>query len=161
VAAGLAMIRAATETDLPALVRLNAMVQDLHARSLPAHFKLPGEAGPADWFRKILAESATAIWVAEEDQSVVGYLFAQEVQKEENWLRPSQRVFLLEHLAVASEFRRKGIGHALVSRYFAEAKERGIARTEVVHWCCNEAAGCFFRKHGFEPLYVRLGREIP
>ncbi|MCE0499593.1 MAG: GNAT family N-acetyltransferase [Methylacidiphilales bacterium] len=156
------MIRLATEADLPALMRLNAMVQELHARREPESFKiLSDEAACIEWFRKILAEPANCVFVAEKDQSVIGYLFAQEVKREESWMRPPAHLFMLEHIAVAPEFQRKGYGHALMGRFFSEAKRRGIPRAEVVHWGFNDAAGRFFKRYGFTTLHLRLAAVVP
>jgi ribosomal protein S18 acetylase RimI-like enzyme len=89
---------------------------------------------------------------------VVGYLFAQEVKKASDWLRPAQRYFMLEHIVVDTGFRRQGIGRALIGEFFVQAKRKGIPRTEVVYWSFNEDAGRFFRKHGFAPMHVRMGK---
>ena len=155
------MIRLATEADLPSLVQLHSMVQDLHAGHVPDAIKAMSDA-PAclEFIRKILAEPANCVLVAEENGSVIGYLFAQEVKREENWLRPAAHLFMLEHIAVALAARRKGIGDALMGVFFAEAKRRGIDRAEVVHWNFNDVAARFFQKHGFSPMYQRLFAKV-
>jgi ribosomal protein S18 acetylase RimI-like enzyme len=155
------MIRAATEDDLPALVHLHSMVQELHARNAPASFKvLPDVSACLAFFRKLLAEPANWVVVAEEGRAVVGYLFAQEVKREENWMWPPTHLFALEHIAVASSARRKGIGHALMEAFFAEAKKRGAKRAELVYWTFNEVGARFFQKHGFKPMHLRLAASV-
>ena len=154
------LLRPATETDLPALVRLSSSVQELHAWHVPAHIKMPSpNPGCADLFREALAEQTGCVVVAEEAQSIVGYFFAQEVKREESWVRPALRFFMLEHIAIDPVFRRKGIGHALITRFFDEALSREIGRAELVCWNFNEEAGQFFRRHGFTNLHARLERK--
>jgi ribosomal protein S18 acetylase RimI-like enzyme len=155
------MIRLATDADLPALVQLHSMVQDLHAGNVPNAIKAMSDA-PAclEFLRKLLVEPANCVVVAEANGSVVGYLFAQEVKREENWLRPAAHIFILEHIAVAAAHQRKGIGHKLIVRFFAEAKRRGIGRAEVVCWNFNDVATRFFQKHGFNPMHQRLTAPV-
>ena len=155
------MIRPATEADLPALVQLHSMVQELHARNAPASFKVLSDVSAClEFFRQILVEPANCVLVAEGNGLVIGYLFAQEVRREENWMCPSSRFFMLEHIAVASVHRRKGIGHELIRRFLDEARRRRITRVEVVHWSFNAPAAQFFRQHGFSPMHQRLETTI-
>jgi ribosomal protein S18 acetylase RimI-like enzyme len=154
------VLRPATEADLPALVGLNSGVQELHARHVPTHIKMPsGDPGSAELFRKMLAEPTACTVVAEEGQAVVGYFFAQEVKRDESWIRPALCVFVLEHFAVDPAFRRQGIGTALMGRFLQEAVARGISQTELVCWDFNAAARAFFRQHGFRQLHARMERE--
>ena len=155
------VLRAATEADLPDLVRLNAYVLDLHARHEPGHFKPSSDdPGPADMFRKLLADAAACLVVAEEGEAVVGSFYAQDVAREESWIRPASRTFMLEHLVVDPAFRRKGIGQALINRFFDEARTRGIFRVGLFCWNFNEDGRRFFRRHGFAELHARYEREL-
>jgi ribosomal protein S18 acetylase RimI-like enzyme len=154
-------IRRATEADLSALVRLNSIVQELHARNEPAAFKFPSDdSASKKLFQTLLNEPEHCVLVVEQGQAVVGYLFAREVKKDGDWLSPAQRHFMLENIGVDPAFRRQGFGRALIGAFFAEAKARGILRTEVVHWSFNENASRFFRKQGFAPMYVRMGKPL-
>lgn len=152
-------IRRATEADLPTLVRLNAMVQELHAGNEPTAFKRPSlDPTSRAMFQKHLTELGTCILAAEADQGVAGHLFAQETKKDADWLRPAQRYWMPEHIAVDPAFRRQGIAHALMAGYFDEAKTRGISRAELVYWDFNEAAGRFFHELGFVPMHLRMAK---
>ena len=111
-------------------------------------------------FHKMLAEPTACLVVAEEGQSIIGYFFAQEAKREESWVRPALCVFMLEHIAVDSAFRCKGIGHALITRFLDEARSRGISRAELVCWIFNEEASRFFRRHGFTDLHTRFERSV-
>jgi ribosomal protein S18 acetylase RimI-like enzyme len=155
------VLRPATDADLPELLGLNASTQELHAREVPTHFKMPSaDAGCAEMLRKMLAEPTACLVVAEEGEAVIGYFFAQEVAREESWVRPALRHFILEHIAVNSPFRRRGIGQALIERFFDEAKLRGIAQAGLSCWSFNGEANRFFRRHGFTELHVRMERNL-
>lgn len=155
------VLRPATEADLPALVLLSSSVQELHARHVPAHIKMPSaDPGCARLFRGSLAEPTASLVVAEEGQSIAGYFYAQEVKRDESWIRPAIRCFMLEAIVVDPAFRRKGIGHALINRFFDEARGRGVVRAELTCWNFNEEANRFFRRHGFSELHVRFERGV-
>ncbi len=55
----------------------------------------------------------------------------------------------LNHLAVAEEYRRRGIGTALVARCTAALKEMGIAKCNLFVFAANEGALEFWRKLGW------------
>jgi GNAT superfamily N-acetyltransferase len=155
------VLRPATEADLPALVYLYSSVQELHARNVPAYFKMPSsDPGCSELFRKSLGEVTACLVVAEEGQLIIGCFFAQEVKREESWIKPALCVFMLEHIAVNPAFRRKGVGDALIGRFFDEARVRGICRVELVCWNFNAEANQFFRRHGFTDLYARFEKCI-
>jgi len=154
-------LRPATASDLPALVRLSSSVQELHARSVPAHIRMPtSDPGCAGLFRKALAEPTACLVVAEKAELVVGSFCAQEMTREENWLRPALRIFTLEHIVVDPAFRRQGIGDALIKRFLAEARSRRIDRADLVCWNFNEEANQFFRRHGFREVHARYERAV-
>ena len=155
------VLRAATEADVSDLVRLNASVQEMHARHVPTHIKMPSaDPGCAEFFRKILADPTACLIVAVEESSIAGNFFAKEVKQEESWIRPALRTFMLEHIAVDPALRRKGIGHALISRFFDEARSRGIGRLGLCCWAFNEDGRRFFRRHGFTEVHTRWERVI-
>jgi GNAT superfamily N-acetyltransferase len=155
------VLRPATEADLPSLVRLASIVQEMHAHHAPAHIKMPSaDPGCAELLRKMLTDPAACIIVAEEGQSVIGNFFAKEVKQEESWIRPELRTFMLEHIVVDPAVRRKGIGRRLIEQFFDEAKTRGIGQVGLCCWSFNEAANRFFRRHGFAELHVRMERNL-
>jgi ribosomal protein S18 acetylase RimI-like enzyme len=148
-------IRPAKADDLPALVRLNAMVQKLHAQHMPTYFKNPSRRNRRDtWFAKVLSDPQASLVVAESGGAVIGYFYAQEASRSKSWLVRPSRFFMLEHLAVEPSHRCKGVGRALMNRFFVEARKRRLRRAELVQWSFNEEAENFFGKCGFNPIYV-------
>ena len=67
-------LRPATEADLPALVRLNSGVLELHARNAPNHFNMPNAAGtgPTALFREVLGRTNSCLVAAEEEGLLSG-----------------------------------------------------------------------------------------
>jgi len=55
----------------------------------------------------------------------------------------------LTHLAVAPEFRRRGIGSALIDRCLAMLRAEGIARCNIFVFADNETGRCFWERRGW------------
>src|SRR5688572_19905322 len=74
-----AVIRRATKADLPALGRLGALLMRTHYAFDPARFMSAGDNaddGYAWFLGTQLAEADVAIFVAERDGTVLGYVYA-------------------------------------------------------------------------------------
>jgi ribosomal protein S18 acetylase RimI-like enzyme len=152
------MIRKATSDDIPAVSELNQTVQMLHVSHAPHLFKAPADGALAfrSWFEKVLIDPDSTVLVAERDGAAVGYVYAQEIRREETWIRPAQRFILLHHIAVATLFQNAGIGTALVIALFQVANTNGVSRLELDVWAFNTPAKSFFSKFGFSVFNHRM-----
>jgi GNAT superfamily N-acetyltransferase len=151
------MIRLATSTDITGIARLNHAVQRLHAEKARSHFRLSSsDTSFIDWFKKASAEPTAYVLLAEESGDTVGYLYADEVQREKTWVRPAMRFFMLHHIAVAPAFQKRGVGGGLMQAFIAEARRRRIGRIELDVWSFNEKAQRFFARHGLSVFNCRM-----
>lgn len=151
------MIRVATLSDVPAIAGLNHGVQQLHATQVPALFKKP-TSDPLfiAWLADALTKPAAYVLLAEAEGKPVGYLYAEEIRKDESWIRPALHFLLLHHIAVDLTFQGRGFGDALLKEFFSEARRRNVTRVELDVWNFNEKAQRFFRKHGFSVFNQRM-----
>lgn len=101
-------------------------------------------------------------WVAEDDGSVVGFVYGQldNVPEEvlERW--KAKKVASVELLAVVPERRRQGIGKALLERLLEEFKK---AHADVVTlYCPAEAEGAakLYAKTGFEIRFQGMRKRL-
>lgn len=101
------------------------------------------------WSEKSVAgelENPLALWlVAMEGDSLAGYVGSQTVMDETDMM----------NLAVAPQFRRQGVGEALVSALVASLKERGSRCLTLEVRDSNEPARALYAKLGF----VEIGRR--
>lgn len=117
---------------------------------LPAVAALEKLCFPADpWseniFRSALDSPDTAILLAEgEDGALLGYAVLYTVLDEGN----------LDNIAVAPEYRRRGVADALLSAVVGFSRER-LARLFLEVRASNAPAIALYRKHGF----VEVGRR--
>jgi ribosomal protein S18 acetylase RimI-like enzyme len=142
-------IRKATHNDIDAIVALSAFVQKQHADALPDLFKAPSTSQQmCDVFRDFLADANSLVLVAGQERPA-GYLWAQFQNRTESWARFGQRILYIQHMAVAPEFRRKGIGARLLDKAMKIARQEGTKRMELDVWSFNGDARRFYAKHGF------------
>jgi ribosomal protein S18 acetylase RimI-like enzyme len=155
------MIRAVTPQDIKAVGRLFQGVQELHATHVPQAFRRPtDEESTSAWLGPIIGSPNAYCLLAEQDGEAVGYLFAQEVRREESLIRPAIRWLILEHVAVAPSFQRQGVGTALMKALFVEAAARKIDRIELEVWSFNGQAQRFFAQHGFAVFNQRMEANV-
>ena len=156
-------IRAAVLGDEWRLAVLNNCVQELHVANRPDSFMPSDLDEVVEWFRAFLQSTSARIWIAEEQGEFVGYVTSIVRERPENvFCRPHQWCEI-DQIAVALEFRRRGIGSALIQKAVATARAEGIAVVELGSWSFNEGARQAFGKLGFAPKFVRweLRNDVP
>jgi ribosomal protein S18 acetylase RimI-like enzyme len=154
------VIRTATSADASAILPIFLEVLRAHAETAPSDFKsFPDAPSVRPWLSGILADQRAVAFVAIEQGTVVGYLFALEIRKDESPIRPVRHYLSLEHVAVLPEYRRRSIATSLVSALLAEAKAKNIDRIELDIWNYNETSQRFFAGQGFKGVSKHMVRD--
>ena len=153
-------IRQATVSDVPMLVALNRMAQDMHADAFPQRFRRDAsEQVVADAFAAML-QSSISYWLVAEEEQPVAFLSAEFCERPESWHSVSRRVCYLAGIVVAPVFRRRGIARTLLAALKREADARGVACIELDVWSFNDEAREVFTKLGFNRLMERMALSI-
>jgi len=84
-------------------------------------------------------------FVAEEDGEVVGYVASQTV----NFMRDVDKLLWIEYIVVQREFRRQGIGFALLRKLIEHARSIAVDRVSTTINPDNEASIKLHLKAGF------------
>jgi ribosomal protein S18 acetylase RimI-like enzyme len=153
------VVRAATPEDADAISRLNRDIQALHAQALPHRFKPPGpDTFPPLYVRALLARRRALFFLAEEDGSATpaGYVYAEFTGRPETSTSFAERHVYVHHIGVATPFRRRGVGAALLDAVRDASKVYGITTLVLDTWSFNEEARRFFRGYGLAPVSERL-----
>jgi GNAT superfamily N-acetyltransferase len=156
------VVRRANAADAEALSSLNADVQALHATALPSRFKpVSAKTFPPAEVAALLARPDALAFLAEVDCVPAGYLYAEIVRRPETPFSYAYEMVYLHHISVRPGYRRKGVGHALLSALRATADDLRITLIGLDVWSFNEEARIFFRREGFTPYIERLwsGRD--
>jgi ribosomal protein S18 acetylase RimI-like enzyme len=151
------LVRRAGMADAETISRLNADVQALHAAALPGWFK-PASAStlPPAEAAALIGGPDSLVFLAELGSEPAGYAYAEVIRRPEEPWREAFEMVYLEHISVRPEFRRKGVGAALLGAWRAGAAELGITLLGLDVWSFNEEARRFFRRHGFTAYNERL-----
>jgi ribosomal protein S18 acetylase RimI-like enzyme len=152
-------IRAAVLGDEQCLAVLNGFVQDLHVAKRPDNFKPCTQAEVVEWFQGRLQNTSARIWIAEEDETPVGYVLTMAQEWAGNPFCRSRRWCEIDHIAVAPDFRRRGVASALIQKALTTADADGLTEVELCSWSFNAEAQALFRKFGFEPKILRWERS--
>jgi ribosomal protein S18 acetylase RimI-like enzyme len=155
-------IRPAVEADAELLSALNADVQAVHAKALPARFKLPGpDTFPPEAARALLANPSNLLVLAFSDEAPAGYAYAEVVRRAETPFCYAHDLIYVHHLSVRIEFRRKGVGRALLDAVRSSAERLGVTTLALDVWSFNEDARSFFRSYGLTVFNERLWNVAP
>ncbi len=160
-AAPAAMVRPATQADLPALGRLGALLVRVHHEFDPKRFiaATPGtEHGYAAFLRGQLAEPDVVVLVAERAGEVLGYTYAGVEGNDYMALRGPAGV--LYDVVVDPAHRAQGVGRLLLDAALAALEARGAPRCVLSTADRNESAQRLFARAGFRRTMVEMTREL-
>lgn len=150
-------VRRATTADAELISSLNADVQALHAAAMPWRFKPPGpDTFPPAAAEALLARPGHVVFIAELAGKPAGYAYAETIHRAETPFHYAHAMVYLHHISVRPEFRRQGVGNALLEAVRSVGKDQGITLMTAEVWMFNENARAFFRRNGFSPYTERL-----
>ena len=109
-------------------------------------------------FRQSLEDDDSATIVATVDSAIVGY--ASAVVREQPPFYRIKRIGAISTLMVAPEYRRRGVGTALLDGARSFFKRRGVKYYTFYTAAGNEAAIRLYEKLGFEPLHRSFLGEV-
>jgi GNAT superfamily N-acetyltransferase len=155
-------IRRATLDDAALLAELNRFVQNIHTEHRPDLFKEdPSIEKLASWFEDLLGRESVRVLIADlPDGRPAGYAMATLNERTGSALTHAGSFILLDHLAVAPEATRRGIGTALLNAVREIGREAGCTRFMTEVWDFNSTAVAFFEASGFAPASRRLDQSL-
>lgn len=151
------IIRVATEAGLDTLVRLNQVVQDVHAELYPDDFQ---PAIDGNGLRALLAPRLANVAIAEIDGAPVGYIWCEVQTRPRSPFSPARRRLYVHHLSVSPDTRRQGVAGALMSHAEAWAHGEELEEIALSHWAANTAAQRFFAAQGYAPYQLLLRKRL-
>ena len=155
------VVRSATDADAPALGRLGGMLLRAHYAFDPERFIAPGsnpESG-YEWFlRSQLTEDDAAVFVAEQDRQVIGYVFA--ALEPISWKELREACGFIHDIVVDDPQRRAGVATALMEAAIEWLRSRGAPRVILGTAERNPAAQRLFEKLGFRRTMIEMTREL-
>ena len=154
-------IRQAVEEDYAGLNALFEEIDKHHRKALPHVFRKPdGPARNRDFLSAILADQNAVIFIAEIQGRIIGLVHAYVRAVPEIPIRIPCRACQVDNIVVTQEYRRRGVGKALMEMVHQWAGQMKLDRLELSVWDFNEDAQDFYRGFGYEPAFIRMWKVL-
>lgn len=155
------LIRKAEARDVASLGRLGAMLMRAHYAFDSRRFLTPGEGaerGYASFLGSVLGSDDGAVFVADDEGTITGYVYA--ALEPLSWKELRGAAGFIHDVAVSEEARGAGVGRELMQAAIAWLRERGAPR--VILWTAapNEAARTLFKSLGFRETMAEMTMEL-
>ena len=151
-------IRFAEAKDVTGILALLRQVGQVHHQGRPDIFRRGAQKYGASQVLAMLDSSKTPIFVAVEDEKVLGYGFCQVKIYENDPVIADHTEIYIDDLCVDENCRGKGIGKKIYNEILRYAKMRKASAVTLNVWCCNENAMRFYESLGLKPQ--KIGMEI-
>lgn len=149
-------IRFAKAQDVPGMIKLLRQVGRVHHEGRPDLFRCNAQKYSASQVLEMLDKKDAPIFVAVEENKVLGYGFCIMEQFREHSVMNDRLTLYIDDLCVLEECRGKHIGSAIYQEILRYAKYRGCYNVTLNVWSCNESAMKFYEAMGLKPQKVGM-----
>lgn len=149
-------IRFAEIQDVAGILALLKQVGRLHHEGRPDIFRANAQKYGASQVITMLNDPAAPIFVAVEDNQVLGYGFCQSQKHENDPVLTDISTLYIDDLCVDEKHRGKGIGKAIYTQIVRYAKMRKCHNITLNVWACNENALKFYEALGMQPQKIYM-----
>jgi ribosomal protein S18 acetylase RimI-like enzyme len=154
-------IRRAVLADRPALGRLGAHLMRVHYAFDRQRFLAPGrnpEAGYAHFLGEQLEAPDAAVFVAEREGAVVGYVYAGIEPL--SWKELRDRAGFVHDVVVDERARRTGVAAGLMDAAISWVQAQGVGSVMLWTAAQNEGAQGLFERLGFRRTMIEMTRTF-
>ena len=144
-------IRFAAAQDVLGILELLRQVGRVHYEGRPDIFRDNAQKYGASQVLALLNSSKTPIFVAVEEDKVLGYCFCKVKAYENESVVNDHTELYIDDLCVDENHRGQHIGTALYNEVLRYAKMRGCHNITLNVWCFNERAMKFYESLGMKP----------
>ncbi|HOE96117.1 MAG TPA: GNAT family N-acetyltransferase [Candidatus Sumerlaeota bacterium] len=152
-------IRPAQTGDLTAILELwSAMMRD-HERSDERIRLAPGAVAAYRTYANYhVSHPDSQVLVAEADSEIVGFVLLT-ISRNLPMFQPAHYGYLSD-MAVREDWRRRGVGQALLDRVRRWLMARDIHTIQLQYYDFNELGAAFWKAMGFRPYYTRMWLDL-
>ena len=153
-------IRFAKTEDVPGILSLLRQVGRVHHEGRPDIFRHDAQKYGPSQVIGLLDKPCTPIFVAAEEDRVLGYCFCQLKSHFQNPVLQDATELYIDDLCVDENCRGECIGKILYEAANRYAKQSGCDRITLNVWCCNENAMAFYRSLGLNPQKITMEQTL-
>ena len=151
-------IRFAQAKDIPGIIALLRQVGEVHHQGRPDIFRDGAQKYGASQILSMLDSSGTPIFVAVEDDNVLGYGFCMFKQYKNDPVIADHSEIYIDDLCVDENYRGQHIGRAIYNEILRYARMRRCYNVTLNVWSCNPSAMKFYESLGLKPQ--KVGMEV-
>ena len=149
-------IRFAQPQDVAGILSLLRQVGRVHHEGRPDIFRCGAQKYGASQVLAMLTNTRTPIFVAVEEDQVLGYGFCQIKTYEHDPVIADHTELYIDDLCVEENCRGQHIGSAIYQEILRYAKMRGCYNVTLNVWSCNEGALKFYESLGLQPQKIGM-----
>jgi diamine N-acetyltransferase len=153
-------IRVVTEDDLPNLVSIQHEFHEQHRQAFPTYYRASTDEELLAGMKEFIATGHARVWMASVGAAPAGFLTLRIDAVPENFACYARSEAVVDQMAVASQFRRRGVGRALMSQAEQYAKSQACDGLRLGVLATNAAAREFYAAVGFAPFIERWRMEL-
>jgi len=150
------VIRKAIQNDFSAIIEMPIKLATHLSKSFDPTVKpdwfLSDDA--KEFYLEFLTNPTKCIYVAEEENKIIGFIVGELFDKTEYWYRKINCFAELDELYVDEEYRSKGVGAKLMTQFKNWCKEQGVDRISLEVSAANVPSILFYQKHLFKEQYL-------
>ena len=149
-------IRFAEPKDVAGILTLLRQVGNVHHVGRPDIFRKGAQKYGASQVLAMLNDFSTPIFVAVEEDAVLGYGFCMVKQYQNDPVIADHLELYIDDLCVDENCRGKHIGKTIYEAICRYAKQRKCYNVTLNVWSCNESAMKFYESLGLKPQKVGM-----
>ena len=149
-------IRFAKQQDVPGIIALLRQVGRVHHEGRSDLFRADAQKYSASQVMGMLDQSSNPIFVAVEQDRVLGYGFCFMKDFSQDTVLTPHKSLYIDDLCVDKSCRGQHIGKAIYHEILRYAKMRGCYNVTLNVWCCNEKAMGFYEALGLKPQKIGM-----
>ena len=153
-------IARAENRHIPGLIRLLYQVGGVHHEIRPDLFRSGAIKYTEKELEALLADENSPIFVAEEENQVLGYCFCQIRDYRGSTVLTDRKEIYIDDLCVEEALRGRGIAKALYGYVTAWAKDIGCTYITLNVWQGNDNAMRFYEKMGMQRRSVTMETKL-
>jgi ribosomal protein S18 acetylase RimI-like enzyme len=151
------LIRNIRIDDYEAVDKLMQLLHTVHVEGRPDLYTPLEHPYSKEEFEKLVVDNKVISIAAEENHMVIGICFVSIRDKSG---MVSMKTAYMDDLAVAKEYRHRGIAKALFAEAEKRAKELGAIRLDLMVWSFNESAKQLYESLGMTPQRYILEKAL-
>lgn len=150
----------AEERHIPGMISLLYQVGEVHHVIRPDIFRSGALKYTPEQLQELLKDASKPIFVAEENDKVVGYCFCQIRDYAGSTVQADRKELYIDDLCVDENCRGQHIGKTLYDHANAYAREIDCQFLTLNVWCGNDSAMKFYEMAGLTPRNIMMETKL-